>query len=441
MMLMMFSTYAQSVKRIPGEFVVRFKTQRNAARFFQRNGEGIVKNLKAKSGLYGKIKVHPQQGQSIIHRLLADSINTQDIARIEPNFVYQLAPVKNEQDSRYNHLRGRFYRAGVPADKMFDELWGLHNTKNEGIDVNALNAWEKTKGSKEVVIAVIDTGVDYTHPDIKDNMWVNTKEIPDNGIDDDGNGFIDDIYGYDFVNDDSDPMDDNDHGTHCSGTIGASHNSIGVAGVMGNVKIMALKFLSGRGGGTLDGAVRAIDYATEMGVDVMSNSWGGGGRSQILLDAIKRAEEKGIIFVAAAGNESNNNDRFPSYPASYGLDAQNVISVAAMDIEGDGASFTNYGVKSVHVTAPGVNIVSTTPGGRYKSFSGTSMATPHVSGVVGLLLSTNSRRAVKVTSKNIREWLIRSSKPHEALKKTSLSGGYVDAFSALTGQGVLVRRR
>nr|BDT28850.1 S8 family serine peptidase [Bacteriovorax sp. HI3] len=348
--------------------------------------------------------------------------NNPDIEYIEPNYIISLESVKGE----------------APKDASFSKQWGLaNNGKNGGIfspgvageDINAMKAWDITKGAtgdKTIKIAVIDTGVEYTHPDLKAQMDVNLAELNGKpGVDDDGNGYVDDIYGYDFANKDGDPADGHGHGTHCAGVIGASHNNIGVAGVMANVKIVAIKFLSDKGSGETIDAISAIDYAIKRGVNVMSNSWGGGDKEQSLLDAITAAEQAGITFVAAAGNESNNNDSTPSYPANY--DVSNVISVGSYTSAGARSSFSNYGVKTVHVTAPGSTILSTYKGS-YANLSGTSMATPHVSGVVGLLLS----KEPGLTPAEIRERLIRTSTQTAKLKSSSLSGGRVDAYRALT---------
>ena len=275
----------------------------------------------------------------------------------------------------------------TPNDPDFTKLWGL--SSNSGI--NAPAAWDISTGSRDVVVAVIDTGADYTHRDLANNMWVNSNEIAGNGIDDDGNGYIDDIYGIDSANGDSDPMDDNGHGTHVSGTIGAvGNNSLGVIGVNWDTRIMPLKFLTASGSGALSGAITAIDYAASMKrrgvpIRVINASWGGGGYSQALNNAIARLRDLDIIFVAAAGNEANDNDANPAYPASY--DLSNVVSVAAIDPNHNIASFSNYGASSVDIAAPGTSILSTFPGNSYRELSGTSMATPHVVGALALLLS------------------------------------------------------
>jgi subtilisin family serine protease len=283
--------------------------------------------------------------------------------------------------------------ATLPNDPRFNELWGMNNTGQTGgtpgADINAPEAWDIATGTGGIVVAVIDTGVDYTHPDLSDNMWINEPEFTGKpGVDDDGNGYIDDIYGYDFVNNDGDPMDDYYHGTHCAGTVGAvGNNAIGVTGVCWSLKIMAVKFLDSSGSGTTADAISSIQYAMDMGARVMSNSWGGTGYDEGLKDAIDAAGRAGIVFVAAAGNDNVNNDTSPHYPSSF--NSENIIAVMATDKYDAKASFSNYGPVSVDLGAPGVDILSCEPGGGYRFLQGTSMATPHVAGACALLLSVN----------------------------------------------------
>ncbi len=275
--------------------------------------------------------------------------------------------------------------SAVPNDPQFSGLWGM-----AAIDAPA--AWDVSVGTQDVVVAIIDTGIDYTHPDLMGNLWVNPGEIAANGIDDDGNGYIDDVYGINAAAHSGNPYDDNGHGTHVAGTIGASGNDgFGVVGVNWNVRIMPLKFLTASGSGTLSGAMEAIDYMVAMknrGVNIRlsNNSWGGGGYSQALNNAIARARDAGILFIAAAGNESNDNDAHASYPAGY--DLSNVVSVAAVDQNFNLAYFSNFGAQTVDIAAPGVSILSTVPGGGFAKLSGTSMATPHVTGALALLLAS-----------------------------------------------------
>ncbi|MHC4911573.1 MAG: LamG-like jellyroll fold domain-containing protein [Planctomycetota bacterium] len=304
---------------------------------------------------------------------------------------------------RFNGAQGILYAepdyevkadATYPFDPRFDELWGMHNTGQSGgtadADIDAPEAWDIGTGSDEVVVAVIDTGVDYMHPDLALNMWENEAEKNGTpGVDDDGNGYIDDIYGYDFYNNDGDPMDDMSpiyHGTHCSGTVGAiGDNGEGVAGVCWTVKIMAVKFLNSGGSGWTSDAIKCVDYARLMGADVTSNSWGGGGYSQGLKDAIDAAGAVGMLFVAAAGNSSSNTDSNPHYPSSY--DCESLISVMSTYRNDAKSGFSNWGPTTVDLGAPGSEILSCKKGGAYQYLNGTSMATPHVAGACALLWS------------------------------------------------------
>jgi subtilisin family serine protease len=279
------------------------------------------------------------------------------------------------------------------TDPHSDNLWGLNNDTG----ISARRAWDVSTGSSDVVVAIIDTGIDYTHPDLAANMWVNPGETPGNGIDDDANGYIDDIHGVNTVlgaAERGNPMDDNEHGTHVAGTIGAvGNNGEGVVGVNHTVKLMGLKFMDASGGGRLSDAIAAIDYMVSMkatygiNIRVSNNSWGGGGFSPALHAAIDRARAAGIAFVAAAGNSAQDTDLFPSYPSSY--EVANVVSVAAINTDQTLASFSNYGAESVDIAAPGVGIFSTLPNGRYGYLSGTSMATPHVVGALALLFAVD----------------------------------------------------
>ena len=282
--------------------------------------------------------------------------------------------------------------AARPNDVSYASQWALENSNDA--DIDASQAWSYGTSSS-VVVGVIDTGVDYTHPDLAANMWSNSREIAGNGLDDDRNGYVDDIRGWNFVSNNNNPMDDNGHGTHVAGTIGAvGNNGVGVAGVAWSVKIMALKFLDAAGSGNLSDAVSAIDYARSNGAKIINASWGGGGFSSALQTAIQRFQSVGGIFVAAAGNEGSNNAATASFPANY----SGVVSVAASTNSDTLASFSNYGT-NVAIAAPGQNILSTLPGNRYGNQSGTSMAAPHVAGALALLWGQSpSLTATQLTS-------------------------------------------
>jgi subtilisin family serine protease len=298
----------------------------------------------------------------------------------------------------------------TPDDPLFGDLWGMQN-------IAAPQAWEITTGSSDVVVAVIDTGIDYTHEDLAENIW-QSEDCNNDDTDDDGNGYIDDCYGIDTFNGDSDPLDDNGHGTHVAGTIGAvGDNATGVVGVNWEVRLMACKFLNEFGFGFLDGALACLEYVQIMkdrGVNIVAtnNSWGGGGFSQALFDAIAAHLSRGILFVAAAGNFGADHDPEPDFFLPSGYYLPNIISVAATTRDDTLAWFSDYGRRTVHLGAPGDEILSTLPGNAYESFSGTSMAAPHVTGVIALLKAQNPAR----------DW--------RALKNLILAGG--DTLGALS---------
>jgi subtilisin family serine protease len=266
---------------------------------------------------------------------------------------------RNDPDVEYVEPNYRRYATAIPNDTFFSNLWGLSNAGDT--DIDGPEAWDITQGTSNIVVAVLDSGVDYNHPDLFNNMWTNSGEIAGNGVDDDGNGKIDDIRGWDFVDDDNDPMDSNDHGTHVAGTVAAEgDNGIGVTGVSWSAQIMPLRFLDAFGSGSVADGIDAIDYAIENGADIINASYGSYTFSAAERDAISRARNAGILFVAAAGNDSWNNDSLTThYPSSYDLD--NIIAVAATEQNDNLASFSNFGATSVDVAAPGTNIFSSRP--------------------------------------------------------------------------------
>ena len=312
----------------------------------------------------------------------------------------------------------------IPNDPGFGNLWGMNRTNDA--DIDAPEGWDIFRGNANFPVGVIDTGVQYTHPDLAANIWTNPGEIAGNGIDDDGNGFIDDTRGWDFVNNDNNPMDDNGHGTHCAGTIGGvGNNGIGVVGVMWTTKIVPLKFLGANGSGSITAALGCLQYATGKGIKVSSNSWGGGGYSQSFFNAIESSKAIGHIFVAAAGNSGTNNDTTPSYPASYTND--NVIAVASTTNTDAMSSFSQYGLTSVDIGAPGSSIYSTYPTNSYATLSGTSMATPHVAGVVTSVYGQNT----SWTYTQVRSRVLSTARPIAALNGRCVTGGVVNLAAAL----------
>jgi subtilisin family serine protease len=428
---------------VEGEILVKFKpniNKKDAFENFKKLDMYPQEMFHFVSGEYGLFNT-PNKAElgQFIDILKDDPL----VEYAEPNYRYQIIENHaNYIDMLTQNLHAVRY-SSITNDPLSSKLWGINNTginepasprggnsSRSGVkasDINAMKAWQLETGDRVIKIAVIDTGVDYTHEDLQANMWVNSAEENGTpGVDDDGNGYVDDIHGYDFANKDSDPMDDHGHGTHCSGTIAAEHdNGIGVAGVMKNAQIMGLKFLLAEGGGTVVGAIGAIDYAIKMKADILSNSWGGGGYSQALKDILTKAKDRGIIVTAAAGNSGTDNNYKPNYPASY--DIENIISVAATNYNDGLASFSCYGSKTVHVAAPGRNILSTNLKNTYTVMSGTSMATPHVSGIVGLYLSLNGKTDPKV----VKEKLIASSIYNETYGRKLISGGRVDAYNFL----------
>ena len=395
---------SQTGRPIPGELLVRFKAgvgpSERASLRAQMNAHAVRRfdflNLE-------HIKLDRGNDKDVIERFR----HNPKIEYVEPNYEIQAFL--------------------TPNDARFSELYAMRNTGQTGgtagADIKATSAWDVFTGDPNLLVGVIDTGIDYNHPDLIDNVWTNPGETPGNGIDDDNNGYVDDVHGYDFVNNDGDPFDDNGHGSHCSGTIaGTGNNSIGVAGVNWHAKIAGIKFLNSGGSGSTAGAIAGIQYSIVIGCRLTSNSWGGGAFSQALLDAINAAGAANQLFVAAAGNASQNTDVTPSYPASY--NTPYIISVAATDHNDNLASFSNFGATSVDLAAPGVNILSLQPGGGYQMLSGTSMATPHVAGVVALAMG----RFPNAPNLQIKQLVLNAVDHKAQLAGKCLTGGRLNAF-------------
>lgn len=411
------------------EAIVRFKpgvSEERIEAIVSRQHDRVEDEIEAVDGL---VAVEDLDGEAT-DQIVRDYSSLPEVEYAESNSVVSVDPLDPTS------LRDRFVSSdteGGPNDPMLSEQWGLINTgQRDGkadADISAAAAWSKTHGSDKVVVAVLDSGVDYTHPDLMNNMWHRPPDMEmyfDKQL-----GVIDDYDGFSAVGRVRDPMDENGHGTHCAGIIGAEgDNNLGIAGVNWKIEIMPLKFMGKGGFGTTKDAIEAINYVIErkkegVNVRVISASWGSRQKSKALEDVIRKAGEADILFVAAAGNDSENADRSPHYPSGYQL--PNMLAVAALDRKDQLASFSNYGAKTVHVAAPGKEILSTWLDGGYEEHSGTSMATPFVAGVAGLVLSVEPNLSVK----ELRERIINSVDKLDALQGKVSSGGRVNAARAV----------
>ncbi|MEN3332566.1 MAG: thermitase [Blastocatellia bacterium] len=384
-----------------------------------------------------------------------------NLIRLNGRLSVEQAIAQAQADPRVEYAEPNYiYETSLtPDDPHFRDEWGLMNTFSSlsssatPADIGATRAWDITTGSDDLVVAVIDTGIDVSHEDLAANIWTNPREIAGNGVDDDGDNLIDDVHGWNFRDDSKEVFVDAGedlHATHVAGTIGAvGYNGIGVAGVAWHVKIMSLKFLGGsKGSGSTGNAIKAIDYAIfqknhGVNVRVINASWGGPGASQALRNKIQEAGDNGIVFVCSAGTDSLDNDgSSPDYPAAFAGSLSNVISVAAIGSLDNLAGFSNYGHAATTVAAPGESIWSTMPhtsfqpNGSYGQLSGTSMASPHVAGVVALLLSYKP----ELTPKQVKERIIATAEPTDALVSKVNASGRVNAFNALTNNVVAAER-
>ena len=415
------ATYANSPKFVANKLIVGFKSEigkEQVEKFYldHRSDYGLSDDQTISTDQFGRtiklVKTAANVSDALIENLKRDP----RVDYVEPDYIVTIDTI-NTNDP----LRG--------------QLWGLDNTgqsinKIRGTgdqDIDAPEAWAISTGSQSTVVGIIDTGIDYTHPDLAGNIWKNPGEIPNDGIDNDSNGYVDDYYGWNAITNTGNNLDDNNHGTHVAGTIGAmANNGQGVVGVSQQVKIIACKFLSSSGSGSTSDAVKCFDYFKNLkskGVNIVitNNSWGGGGYSSTLYNAMNN----GILHAVAAGNSGVNIDSSPSYPASYSLD--NILTVAATDNTDSYASFTNYGSVSVDVAAPGVNILSTIRGNTYANYSGTSMATPHVSGMAALAWSVDPCMSA-VQGKNL---IMSNGDSLSTVTKTTVSNKRINAYSVL----------
>lgn len=394
------ATFTTSVRAapeaVPGEFVVQLRADSFQGLSAGSRGLDSVEPLGT-----GTLLVKSSAGIEAVRKLPA-------VARVEPNYIYRRleAPDWTLENNGQTNCGGE---RGTP-----------------GIDVKARDAWKISTGSPDVVVAVIDTGIDINHPRLREQILVNEAELRGKpGIDDDENGYVDDTYGFDFTANSGLTGDNNGHGTFCAGQIAASADaSDGIAGLAPRTRILPVKFLDADGSGTLANAIRAIDYAVERGARVLSNSWGGADYSALLEDAVKRAESKGVLFVAAAGNDGSNLSRRPVYPAAF--PEGNVVSVAAVTNNGYLAPFSNFGAK-VHLAAPGGFLLGLQPGGGVTCESGTSMAAPLVAATAALVLA----KEPGLSAEEVKARLMTTATKLSDLEGKIASGGMINALEAL----------
>ena len=423
---------------VKGELLVKARSQAAVERMVTNrlDGANVTTQRKAISGnadsQWYKVKIPDEKAWS--QAISSLQIEGEDeILTVEPNYIYSinLGPGKPEPvpSPTVNPGKGGPEYKTAPAlppqpvqDPELSKLYGLGK-------IGAAKVWEKTTGSRKVIVADIDTGIDYNHVDLMNNLWTNPNEIPGDGLDNDNNGYIDDVIGYDMRDKDARPFDDNQHGSHTSGTIAATgDNGVGVSGVAKVASLMVCRFLGGPdGSGTSEDAINCIDYATKTGAQIMSNSWGGGGFSQGLHDAIERANSAGILFIAAAGNSGADNDVTPSYPSGYSN--SNIIADAALASNGSLASYSQYGASTVDIAAPGSGIFSTVPVrskgqtiGSYASYNGTSMATPHVTGAAAMYAA----RRPGSTAAQIKAGILNSAVPTASVTGKVVTNGRLD---------------
>ena len=387
-MALMFHFSAQAQEYVPGEVIVKFKKEQAGKANFSSKAVGLNLNLKKSWNVLNLHQFQAKAGQQDVQLLVKQLKADPNVEYAEPNFILkkQSTGVEGSKLSKNEVVDARTQSVMSKSSSLSAFSAPTYYQSDAAIQVE--DAWSILSATSPItpVVAVIDTGLDYNHEVFTASgaVWNNSDEIASNGIDDDGNGYVDDVRGWNFVSNSNNPMDDEDHGTHVSGIIlGVSQDIFASTLAAAKIKIMPLKFLDSSGSGATSDAIEAIYYAIANGASVINASWGGGSYSAALQDAIVEAYNNHVTFVAAAGNSSTNNDNSPTYPANYEIG--NLISIAATTDSDSVASFSNYGSNTVHIASPGVSILSTLPNDTYAYASGTSMATPLVAGIIALM--------------------------------------------------------
>ncbi len=456
------------------DLLVKLKPGVTVDHFLKRK---TLQNIQSEPLIDGWVQLHipKTRGQALLIKNLQ---NNPMVAHVQPNYPIKLYNLPGMEKLKKLALAHGIKETSEPTakptdnppipsapsnpspsdDPLYIQQWGM-------LDNHVKEAWSLANKQQDMVVAVIDTGVDYTHEDLLPNLWRNTREIPDNGIDDDGNGYVDDLVGWDFVSNDNKPYDlafsgleivfgggNPGHGTHCAGNVAArGQNGQGISGVAPDVKIMAIRFLSEKGSGTTADAVKAVKYAVDNGAKVLSNSWGSEGEeegdpdNQALKDVIQYAQDRDVLFIAAAGNGhqgvgyDNDTDAMPGVPASY--DHENIVSVAALDVDNNLGSFSNWGATSVDIGAPGVKIFSTVPSNVYTDlvveflgekiyWDGTSMATPHVAGAAALYWGSHPNK----TFAEVKAAILNSATQIPSLAGKVTSQGKLNVYQLMQAQ-------
>lgn len=440
--LSLTNLFGQSSDYAPNEVLIKWKSSSSASKRTTLKSTLNIKKQEIFPHLgIELLELSTTEGSDVLD-LVKRYSNHPDIDLIEPNYFYTTTST-------------------LPNDPMIDSLWGIHNSGQSdgliGADINSVEGWAIQKESPSIKVAIIDTGVDWGHPDLVDNIWQNIGEDADgdgqilewdgtkwifdpgdeNGIDDDQNGYIDDFIGWDFANNDNNPYDDHAHGTHVAGIIGAKgNNGIGITGVTWEVQLAPLKFINKQNRGRNSDAIKAINYAVAMGFPISNNSWGGYGHSFFLREAIQQASQQNHLFIAAAGNDNNDNDAIPNYPSAF--DLGNIISVAATNNKDAFLSISatkgsNYGATTVDLGAPGHRILSCFPDNSYGLADGTSMAAPFVTGACALLLEENKGKSYSA----IKEQILNGVDEIPALNEITVSGGRLNLYKVFEECNVL----